>query len=279
MSDERWRSVVKRRRLVKNTAALSMGGLLLGATGTAAADDGHNDSDTEPQRHEVSSDGDTVIELVEVLGDKFLFRTASEYRKKKESGRKAEKEKYEATSSGYAVEFEKVEPSITPSDIGSDGAIQVDDVDFTPGNYVEQYDVETKEISDSCGDIAFSSHNAIEFHFEGGGAFSSIGVSGVAAVVCYAAGASASIPTAGFSGALAAGVCGALTAAIDQAIDVDAIPNNAELSVAFWDQDENQIINTSPTIAVGLIPDYDADWDDVVKTGEYDSNVHLGLPG
>ncbi|MFB6137334.1 MAG: hypothetical protein ABEJ42_03190 [Halobacteriaceae archaeon] len=55
------------------------------------------------------------------------------------------------------------------------------------------------------------------------------------------------------------------------------IPNSVELSVALWDQDESTLwgLNTSPTIAVGLAPEYGVDYDEISKIGEYDVNAHL----
>lgn len=49
--------------------------------------------------------------------------------------------------------------------------------------------------------------------------------------------------------------------------------------MAYRDQDETNWygFNTSPTIAVGLAPDWWADYDDVAKIGEYDLNMHMGF--
>jgi len=156
----------------------------------------------------------------------------------------------------------------------------VQGVDVTPENFVKRWDVVTKQISTSCGDIAFNDHDAIEFYVEGGGAFSSPSVAGLGGVLCYIASGAAAIPTSGLSGAFAAGACSVVTGAIDAAIDVDAIPNNAEISAALWDYDEEYPFNTntSPTIAVGIDGGYGVHWDEMPQVGEHDINLHLGLP-
>ncbi|MEF8882750.1 MAG: hypothetical protein V5A34_09540 [Halapricum sp.] len=288
---------INRRKILRTTGAAVGGGLTLGATGTAAASDGGRGRGSDrgcaqgnkrrrgrgSERcgsvQEISTDGDTIITLVEVLGEKFLFREAAAYRNADDVSALSDDRTYEATESGHPVEFGQTDSSVSASDLDSAGAVQVRDIEFTPENFIGSYDVDYKLISDSCGDIAFSSHHALEFHFKGGGGFSSIGVAGIAGCICYAAGASASIPTSGLSGLAAGGICSGLTEAVDQLVDVDMIPNHVELSVAFWDQDETNYmgLNTSPTIAVGLEGDWGADYGKISKIGEYDINLHLGL--
>lgn len=173
------------------------------------------------------------------------------------------------------------EPAAGDDPTGENVAGEVPDPE--PESVTEEttvYDDDVKQICNGCcGDILWNSHYALELHFKGGGAFSDIGVAGIAGCICYAAGAAGSIPTGGLSGLAAAGLCSGLTAAVDAAIDVDMIPNSTELSVDFWDQDESNFWgwNTSPTIAVGLAPDWEVNYDEIWKIGEYDMNVHLGF--
>jgi hypothetical protein len=226
----------------------------------------------------ISRDGDTIVTLVEVLGEKFLFREAAAYRNADDASALSVDKTYEATESGHPVEFEKIDSSVSASDLKSDGTIQVQGIDFTPENFIEDYDVDFTQICNGCcDDIVWNSHYALEFHLEGGGAFSGLGVAGIASILCWAAAATTAIPTGGASGALAAGVCGMLTYAVDQLIDVEMIPNSVEMSVAFWDQDETNYwgMNTSPTIAVGRAPGYYKGWNETPKIGEYDKNIHL----
>ncbi|MEF8883023.1 MAG: hypothetical protein V5A34_10935 [Halapricum sp.] len=227
---------------------------------------------------EISTDGDVVVTFVEVLGEKFLFREAAAYRNADDVSALSDDRTYEATESGHPVEFGRIDSSVSASDLNSGGAIEAQGIDFTPENFIEDYDVDFKQICDGCcDDIAWKSHYALEFHFEGGGAFSDLSVAAIAGAICWAAGAAGAIPTAGYSGLLAAAGCSGLTAIVDAAIDVDMIPNSVEMSMAFWDQDETNYWgwNTSPTIAVGLAPDWGVDYDEIGKIGEYDTNVHL----
>ncbi|GKZ15786.1 hypothetical protein [Haladaptatus sp. T7] len=282
MSDKNWKNPMNRRKILKTTGAAVGSSLTLGATGTAAAAGSSDGSNQKCGMQEISTEGDLIVTLVEALGEKFLFKEAAAHRNADVSSQSAVTT-YEATESGYPLEFHKIDSSITASDINSDGTIQTQGVSsqgihITPENFVKRYDVVTKRISTSCGDIAFNDHDAIEFYFEGGGAFSTIGIAGLASILCYAAGASAAIPTGGLSGALAAGICGMFTAAVDAAIDVDEIPNNVKMSLALWDYDEDQIINISPSIALGIAPGYGVHWNQMPQVGEYDVDLHLGLP-
>lgn len=302
MSREHSESSINRRNVLRATGAAVGGGLAVGASGTAAASNtgrGHGSGDerrygcgqnNERGRgrgsekcgsvREISSDGNTIVTLVEVLDEKFLFREAAAYRNADEGSDLSTDITYEATESGHPVEFQKIDSSVSARDIESDGTIGTEQVDFTPENFIEDYDVDTKQICNGCcDDIVWNSHYALEFHFQGGGAFSGIGVAGIASLLCWGAAAATSIPTGGLSGAAAAGLCGMFTYAVDQLIDVEMIPNKAQMSMAFWDQDESNYwgLNTSPTIAVGLAPDWGVDYDDIAKIGEYDNNVHLGF--
>jgi len=302
MSRDQSESRINRRNVLRATGATLGGGLVVSASGTAAASSmGHgqgsgsgnpNGCGQSSERgqgrgaekcasvQEISSEGDTIITLVQVFGEKFLFREAAAYRNADDASTQSTDITYEATRSGHPVEFQKIDSSVSASDLQSDGTISTQQVDFTPENFIEDYDVDFKQICNGCcDDIVWNSHHAIEFHFQGGGAFSSIGVAGIASVLCWAAAASTSIPTGGLSGAAAAGLCGMFTTAVDQLIDVEMIPNKAEMSMAFWDQDETNFWGwyTSPTIAVGLASDSEDDYDDMEKIGEYDNNIHLGF--
>ncbi|MCU4719683.1 hypothetical protein [Halapricum hydrolyticum] len=229
---------------------------------------------------EISTDGDTVVTLVEVLGEKFLFREAATYRNTDYVSALSGDKTYEATESGHPVEFGKIDSSVSASSLDSGGTIRAQQVDFTPENFIEDYDVDVKQICNGCcNDVLWNSHYALEFHFQGVGAFSSIGVAALAGCVCYAAGAAGSIPTGGLSGLCASGICSGLTTAIDQLIDVEMIPNSVEMSMAFWDRDESNFWgwNTSPTIAVGLAPDWGVGHDEMGEIGECDVNMHLGF--
>jgi hypothetical protein len=300
MNRENSEADLNRRTALRATGAAIGGGLTIGASGTTTAADrgrghgsGHgSDRGCGPGKNrgrgragescgsvqEISSDGDTIVTLVEVLGEKFLFKEAAAYRNADDISALADDKTYAATESGQPVEFGKIDSAVSASDLDSGNTVTAQGIDFTPENFIEDYDVDFKQICNGCcGDIAWTNHYALEFHLQGGGAFSSLSVTGIAALLCYAAGASAAIPTAGYSGAAAAVGCSLITGAVDQLIDVEIIPNKAEISVAFWDQDETNFWgwNTSPTIAVGLAPEQWADYHEVNKIGEYDTNVHL----
>jgi len=298
-------SDVDRRKLLRTTGTAISSSLMLGATGAVSAqqdqqvgqegdDNGRNrTNECEYSRQFIETKDGSTAALIEVSGQKFLFRENNQsYYQPNSLGAGPT---FQTTRTGDSVGFQEVDPSITASDISSTGEIKTQQntrsgsgittqqVDFTPENFIEDYDAELKQIDDSCGDIAFSNHNAIELHLDGGGAFSSLGVAGLAGVVCYAAGAAGSIPTAGLSGAAAAGGCSILTAAIDQLIDVEMIPNETELTVAYWDVDEEGWwgVNTSPTMRVGLKGDYYADWDEMSVSVDMDnlkSSTIGGIP-
>ena len=296
---------MNRRKVLRTTGAAVGGGLVVGASGTASASGRGRGQGSGGSRgrgcgqgsergrgrgsercgsvQEISTDGDTVVTLVEVLDEKFLFKEAAAYRNADDVSALSDDKTYEATESGHPVEFGKIDSSVSASDLDSGGTIGTEGtcpIDFTPENFIEYYDVDFKQICDGCcGDLLWNSHYALEFHFKGGGGFSSMGVAGLAGTICWAAGAAGTIPTAGYSGILAAGICSGLTTAIDQLIDVKMIPNKTEMSMAFWDQDESTLmgINTSPTVAIGLSTNQWDDYDEVVKVGEYDVNAHLGF--
>lgn len=278
------KSKPKRRKVLRTTGAAIGGGILLGATGTTSAqgrgqnrgsDDDCNCSGPNISKQRVETDDNTIVTLIEVSGKKFLFREAKAYR---DSEGASTQSTYEATKSGYPLEFGEVNSTITPRDISSNGEIGVQGVDFTPENFIEDYDVDVKTIGD-CGDILFNNHKALEIHIQGGGAFSSIGVAGLAGAICYLATASALIPTGGWSGFAGATACSALTTMVDQAIDIEMVPNKAAVTIAYWDEDEEYPfgINTSPTIKVGIAGGYYKEWDEMAGSNEYDANVHLPL--
>lgn len=276
MSDDNHRNGIDRRKVLRTAGAAVGGGLGLGATGTAAASGGRSTGDCYVK--EISNDGELIVTLVKIFGEKYLFKEAAKYRNADDVSALADDKTYEVTQSGHPVEFGKIDSSVSASDLDSDGTITPEGVDFTPENFIEDYDVDFKQICNGCcGDIAWNSHYALEFHLEGAGGFSGVGVAGIASILCWAAAATTAIPTGGASGALAAGVCGMVTYTVDQLIDVEMIPNSVEMSVAFWDQDETNYwgMNTSPTIAVGLAPGYYNDWNETPKIGEYDKNIHL----
>jgi hypothetical protein len=300
MGGENTENKIDRRKVLRTTGAAVGGGLAVGASGTAAASSrgrGHSNDDGSEKGcaqgnkrgrgrgsekcsrvQEISTDGDVVVTFVEVLGEKFLFREAAAYRNADDVSALSDDRTYEATESGHPVEFGQIDSPVSASDLDSGGAIEAQGIDFTPENFIEDYDVDFKQICDGCcDDIAWKSHYALEINIEGGGALASLSVASIAALLCYAAGASAAIPTAGWSGGAAAVGCTLVTGAIDQLIDVEMIPNSVEMTVAFWDQDETNYWgwNTSPTIAVGLAPEWEVNYDEITKIGEYDNNVHL----
>ncbi|MFA9502924.1 hypothetical protein ACERIM_09070 [Natrinema sp. H-ect1] len=283
MQDNNNQDKLHRRNILRTTGATIGSGLILGATGTASAkesgsDQGRGDefncSGENISRKRVETEDNAIAVIVEVSGKKYLFREAEKYR---HSSGPSTQSTYKATRSGHPLEFGEIDPAATTSDISTAGDVEAQGVDFTPENFIEDYDVDTKQISDSCGDIAFNHHSAVEFHLQGGGAFSSIGVSGLSALVCYVAGAAGSIPTGGWSGAAAAVGCGGFAAAVDQLIDIDMIPNKASMTVSYWDKDEEYPggINTSPTIMMGVAGGYYKDWDEMGVSKEFDYNVHL----
>ena len=293
MRDDDSTAEMKRRDVLRATGAAVGGGLAVGAPGTATAAGRRrgrgkgngtergcgNDDETCGSVQKISTDGDTVVTLVEVLGEKFLFKEAAAYRNADDVSALSADKTYEATESGHPVEFGKVDSSLSANDVDSGGTVTTQGIDFTPENFIEDYDVDFKQICNGCcGDLIWNSHYALEIHLQGGGAFSTMSVSGIAGVLCYAVSGAGAIPTGGISGYLAAGGCSVVTAGVDQLIDVDMIPNKAELSLAYWDQDETNYfgLNTSPTIAVGLATDWGADYDDMGKIGELDYNGHLG---
>jgi len=292
-------SAIDRRTILKSSSAAIGSSLALGSTGTAAASDrtryhwrsgrGRRDRGSRGTEspdcsvRQISSEGDTIDTLVEVHGETFLFKEAASHRNanqdvaKSTTSAQSGVKTYDATESGHPVEFQKVDSTVSASDVGTNGPVQTQGIDFTPENFLERYEVDYKKISDSCGDILWNSHYALEFHFETGGAFSAIGVAGLSALICYAAAGATVIPTGGFSGGVAAGGCGGFAAAVDQLIDVDMIPNSTTLSIDFWDQDETTWWgNTSPTVAVGLEPGWEVNWTVINKIGEYDKDMHLG---
>jgi len=291
---------MSRRKVLRTTGATVGGGLVVGASGTASVSGrgrgrgsggsrGRGCGQGSQRRRgrgsekcesvqEISTDGDTIVTLVEVLGEKFLFKEAAAYRNADDVSTLSDDRTYEATESGHPVEFGKIDSSVSANDFDSSGTVGTQGIDFTPENFIEDYDVDFKQICNGCcGDIVWNSHYALEIHLQGGGVFSSLSVAGIAGVLCWAVSSAGAIPTGGISGALAAGGCSVVTGAVDQLIDVEMIPNKAELSVAYWDQDETNWwgLNTSPTIAVGLSSNMWADYDDVWKIGEIDYNGHL----
>lgn len=289
---------INRRKVLRTTGAAVGGSLTVGASGTASASDrwrgrsndhgpdsecgqsnqrglGHGGEGCSSVQ-KISTDGDTIVTLVEALGEKFLFREAAAYRKADDVSTLSDNKAYEATESGHPVEFGKIDSSV--SDLDSSGTVGVQQIDFTPENFIKEHDVDFKQICNGCcGDILWNSHYALEIHLQGGGAFSTLSASGIAGVLCWAVASAGAILTGGISGALAAGSCSVITAAVDQLIDVEMIPNKAELSIAYWDQDETNWwgLNNSPTIAVGLSSNMWADYNDVWKIGEIDYNGHL----
>lgn len=258
---------------------------MLGTSGAASArgrdrdrdqenDDGYNGTRPNVSKRRIDTEEDAIVTIVEVYDKTFLFREAEQYRNSDDTSTQSI---YEATKSGHPLEFGEIDSAVSASDISRDGRIVSKQVDFTPENYIEDYDADFKEISDSCGDIAFSNHNAIEMHVDGGGAASAIGVSGLGGLVCFIAGAAGAIPTAGWGGFVVGGACSALVAAVDQAIDVEMIPNETSFTVSFRDEDEEYPLglNTSPTMKVGLTGGYNKDWDEMSVTGEFDQNLHI----
>ncbi len=283
VEDNNSRDGLHRRNVLRTTSATIGSGLILGASGTASAKESGSDRSNSDEfncsgenisRKRVETEDNATVVIVEVSGKKYLFREAEKYR---HSNGPSTQSTYEATKSGHPLEFGEIDTAVTASNISTTGGIEAQGPDFTPENFIEDYDVDTKKISDSCGDIAFNNHSAVEFHLQGGGAFSSIGVSGLSALVCYVAGAAGSIPTGGWSGAAAAVGCGGFAAAVDQLIDLEMIPNKASMTVSYWDKDEEYPfgVNTSPTIMMGVAGGYYKDWDEMGASKEFDYNVHL----
>ncbi|MFB6137335.1 MAG: hypothetical protein ABEJ42_03195 [Halobacteriaceae archaeon] len=114
---------------------------------------------------ELSRDGDSVVTLVEVLGEKFLFREAMAYRNAENASRLREDVAYEATETGHPVEYKRIDTSGGTTELTSSGSVSTQDVEFTPENFIEYYDVDFKRTcTGCCGDIAWNSHYALEFH-------------------------------------------------------------------------------------------------------------------
>lgn len=293
-TEEKQSDSINRRKVLRTGGAAVGSGLLLGVTGTAAATEGKPPKNsTSANNHKHTRDnkyhggnkgpqvnkqhvdtGDATVTIFEIDGKTFMFRVANSY---DDSKGVSTQSTYGATESGYPLEFGEVSQSVSASDFNRDSQLSTQAVDVTLDNFVENWYVEYDTISNSCGDIAFSNHNAFEMHLDGGGALSAIGVGTLSGLVCAVIAASSAVPTAGW-GAIAGGAaCSGLATVVDQAIDVEMIPNETEMTLAIWDEDEEYPfgLNTSPTIRAGMSGGYHDDWDEMWNVDEFDANVHM----